>query len=862
MRLFCVLLLSLFLTTCQDSPEFPANRFAEKHEPSEQFFLQRSYPDGQFSMKTYTTALQQASKDLQYPTQKSGIGGSWETQGPGNIGGRINAIATHPTNNSIIFLGYSAGGIFKSVNGGEDWYPVFDDKPFTAIGDITFDPVNPDIIYAGTGDPNISGYPFIGNGIYKSTDGGETWINMGLEETRIISRIVVHPFNTNIIYAATMGIPFERNQDRGVYRSLNGGASWEKILFIAPDAGVIDLILDPDEPRTLYAAGWNRIRNNSESSITGSAAKVFRTKDGGDHWEILDNDLPQENTGRIGLALFSPRENRPNDVKKLYALYVGANSNLQAIYSSSNDGDSWTEIPTDESTGLNANALGGFGWFFGQIRVHPNPPGSFNEPQKDLFYLLGVDLWKYENDFWSLATPAWFTYDVHADKHDLVFNKSNHLYLATDGGAYRSFNGSDWHDLENIATTQFYRIAYNPHQPDIYYGGAQDNGTLGGNQDLFADWERIYGSDGFQPVFNPNDPDVFYVETQNGGIAVTSDNGSTYMNGTNGISDGDRRNWDMPYMMNPLKDSELYAGTYRIYKSTAGVVPNWNVVSEDLTDGINDRYHTITTVQCSPLIDELVYVGTSDANVWRSENGGDDWEAIHTDQLPERYVTDIKASPNMDDNVYVSFSGYKDNDFNPHLYRSTNRGNTWENIGGNLPMLSINDIYVLPNRADSVLFVGTDGGVYATLDAGVTWDRVGDNMPIIPVYDLEFNPVQNQLVAGTFARSIMTYPLDSLVRMDEVTSTFTPTAAITEPALKVFPNPVSERMTISFKNNEKNKTAEIVVLNELGQVVYQAEEKKKGIVEMNVDVSSWIPGIYFVKVKVRHQVMNQRIIIL
>lgn len=841
MRLFFSILLCLLISACQKTVEKTENRLTEKHEPSEQFFLQRAYPDQQFSIEAYTNALTKASKELQKPTLKAGMAGSWTTQGPGNIGGRVNAIATHPTDNNIILLGYSVGGIFKTTNGGQDWYPVFDEHPFTAIGDITYDPVNPNIVYAGTGDPNISGYPFIGDGIYKSTDGGETWEHIGLAETRIISRIVINPFNTNILYAATMGLPFERNQHRGVYRSLDGGQSWDNVLFIAPDAGVIDLIISPDEPRTLYAAGWNRIRNNKESIITGSAAKIFRTTDGGDHWDILDNGLPQEDSGRIGLAIAL------NNSQKLYALYVGVDSNLDAIYTSNNGGNNWTPVPT-ESAGLESNVLGGFGWFFGQIRVHPT--------NENRIYVLGVDLWEYQGLDWERATPPWFTYAVHADKHDLVFNRSNHLYLATDGGAYRSFGGDNWIDIENITATQFYRIAYNPHQPDVYFGGAQDNGTTGGNQSLLTNWQRIYGSDGFTPIFHPSDANIFYVETQNGGINVTSDNGESYMNATNGIDFGDRRNWDMPYTMNPFNTDELYAGTYRIYKSVEGVVPVWEAISEDLTDGINDRYHTITSLVCSPVVEDLIYVGTSDANVWRSDNGGETWSALHVEQLPERYVSDVKASPNIENNIYVSYSGYKDNDFLPHLYRSTNRGMTWERIAGNLPLLAINDIYVLPNRADSVLFVGTDGGVYASVDAGNHWDRLGDNMPIIPIYDLDFNPVQNQLIAGTFARGIMTYPLDSLASPSEMTSTFTPTIKVSNPALKIFPNPAIDQVNLHFKNNENNKVAEVVVLNEQGQIVHQTKNNKSGSVEMQLNVSAWRAGTYFVKIKIRHQILS------
>ena len=279
--------------------------YHQKHEPYDYFFLQRSYPDETFDIIAYEKAIKKVSKNISLLKNSSpkNINSSWTIEGPGNIGGRINVVITHPDSSNIMYIGNANGGVFKTIDGGNSWVPVFDEFSFLAIGAIALDPINPDIVYVGTGDPNISGYPFIGDGIYKSIDGGANWTHIGLTEQRIISRIVINPDSPNIIYAAAMGLPFERNNDRGLYRTTDGGDTWEQILFISDEAGIIDLVMDPYNSQVLYAAGWNRIRNNSESVVYGQAAKIYKTNDGGDTWDTLSNGLPTEDMSRIGLCV-------------------------------------------------------------------------------------------------------------------------------------------------------------------------------------------------------------------------------------------------------------------------------------------------------------------------------------------------------------------------------------------------------------------------------------------------------------------------------------------------------------------------------------------------------------------------------
>jgi photosystem II stability/assembly factor-like uncharacterized protein len=854
-----VVLLVLIFSNCKNEDHSKTvinNRLEAKHGPSDYFFTQRAYPDKTLDIEAYEAALFTA---MQEAAQKDGTGfnDEWTTQGPGNIGARVNAIALHPTNEDIIFAGFSHGGLWKTSNGGSEWLPVFDEQPYLAISAIAFDPSNPAHIWVGTGDENISGYPFIGDGIYKSEDGGETWTHKGLTAQRIVTSIIVDPTDNNRIYAATMGIPFERNNDRGLYRTTDGGDNWEQILFVSDQAGIIDMVIDPFDAQTIYASGWDRIRNNGESLIAGPGAKIYKTTDGGDNWAMLEGGLPTEDLGRTGLAI---SQVTPGLV---YAMYVGTNSQLFSIMKTTDGGDTWNPIPTSEDENfLSSSALGGFGWYFGKVRVNPT--------NDDDIFLLGVDLWRTLDggQNWFQSAPPWWQYDVHADKHDLQFSQSGFAYLGTDGGMYRSnATGDGWDDIENIPTTQFYRVAYNPHNPDFYYGGAQDNGTTGGNMETINEWERIFGGDGFQAIFHPFTPDIFYVETQNGNISMTQDGGQSYDPADEGIDFSDRRNWDMPYIMDPTNVANFYAGTYRVYKSTAGVVPFYEPISDILTDTVGPapdagRYHTITTINKSAINDQILYVGTTDGNVWNTLDDGGSWNEI-TNDLPNRYVTDVKASPTFENGVYVSHSGYKDGEDIPHLHYSTDNGNTWTNLSANLPQLAINDIYILPNHQDSIIFVGTDGGVYATLDSGENWERMGSNMPFIPIYDLEYNPVKNEIFAGTFARSIMSYSIDSLLFVepqDTVIINTNEVFAKAKPTLKIYPSPAVDDISIAFYNSEFGKQSELVILDVSGKVVLQKTFQQDGEVVEQMNVSELISGTYFVKVKTRHTIRSGQFI--
>ncbi|MDF1694806.1 MAG: T9SS type A sorting domain-containing protein [Saprospiraceae bacterium] len=807
-RLILSLLFTSFLfTACQEKPIPPIieaktsfeKRMEEKFYPEEGHMMAKNYPETKFAYKAYQKALADVKKQMDASSSRNG---SWVNEGPGNIGGRINTIAMNPTDKSEMMVGFGYGGVFKTTNAGEEWYPVFDNEDITTISDVKYDPNDGEVVYVGTGDLNISGFAKNGRGIFKSVDGGESWNRAGLEDAGVIAEVGISKANSDIVYAASMGIPFVRTADRGLYKSINGGDDWEQVLYLNDSTGIIDIEVHPADPNIVYAASWTRIRNNEESILEGDQVGIFKTTDGGANWTRLGNGLPEGKLIRPGLAMY---EGNPDVV---YSIFVHDNMDtlcnsgyhMEGIYKTSDAGESWTEVPTAEETGLPCNVLGGFGWYFGKIRVSP-----FDE---DIIYVLGVDMYdtKDGGQTWNRSTPPWWSYDVHADKHDLMFDGTD-MYLTTDGGAYKgNVFTEEWEDIENIISTQFYRVAVSPHDVGSYFGGAQDNGTTGGNESFVNDWPRIFGGDGFQMVFHPTNPLIYYVETQRGNIRVTFDGGENYENGSAGLTGS--RNWDMQYIMSKVDPSLLYTGTNRMFRSfVIDGQPDWQSISGDLTDTL-DTYgieHNITTLDESPVNENILYCGLSDGFVWRSLNFGTTWEQIN-DGLPRRYISDIKASLYDENTVYLTIQGYKDNDNTPYIYKSTNNGDDWVSINGNLPQIAINDILILPgDPEENTIFVGTDGGVFFTQNGGETWDRLGNNMPIFPTFDLAVTP-DNLLVAGSFARGIFTFDLSQLdqTSVEEVEL---------NNSLKIYPSVTDSYLTVEDENASKQMKVRIFSLD-------------------------------------------------
>jgi photosystem II stability/assembly factor-like uncharacterized protein len=721
-------------------------------KPIENYFLIKQFFNDEYTTKKYIESLNNISITPNLRSVPKGFDENWILRGPNKIGARVNVIKPDPKNNQIVYLGFSSGGLWKTLDGGQTWNAIFDNFPWLAIADVNIDPINSKIIYVATGDPNISGYPFVGDGVYKSVDGGQTWKNIGPAGTQVISKILINPVNTYILYASSMGLPFQRDKQRGIYKSINGGITWEKIWHVADDTGIIDIILDPFNANVIYAASWPRVRNNRESLLSGVNASIFKSVDGGNSWIKSDNGLKFGPKGRIGLVASKLTPNL------LFSIVIGENNEWEGFYKSVNGGTTWVNLLTNKgSNSLPDNAMGGFGWYFGKIEINP-------KNDQDLF-ILGVDLWRSKDGgaTWFLGAPPWYENNVHADKHDLVFLNETNLLLASDGGVYQSKdNGQSWIDYEEVPATQFYRIASNPHKPDAYYGGAQDHGTLKGENP--QNWVRLYGGDGFQQVFDPNNDNIFYTLTQNGNILVTTNKGLSFIAAMNGIDKSEPVAWDAPLIRSSFNANTLYTGTSRVYKNTEGANAYWKAISNDLTDGniYGARFHNITTIHESTKLSALVYAGTSDANCWRYDPETNIWTNI-SNGLPQRYITSVQASPTFTDNVYVTLSGYKDNDWQSHIFLSKEKGDKWRSIKGDLPYISINDLVIIPNHSDSLLFIATDAGVYGSINGGLNWHKLGKNLPMVAVYDLHYVPEKMELIAGTFGRSIHTYKLTTLL---------------------------------------------------------------------------------------------------
>jgi len=787
MRLFlslCLFVLLLGVFTHSAPPDY-LSVLDRKSQPYDLFAAQRAYPDQVFDWRGWQKTLQQLrKKELSELTDITKNGSTfsrkeqsvnaicagnstlWTLQGPGNVAGRCNTLAVQPGNENVVLAGFAAGGIFKSADGAVTWHPVFDDYMELAIGDITFAPSDPNIVYAGTGDPNIPSIVFNGDGLYKSTDAGETWKYAGLSEVGIISKVVVHPSNPQIIWVAAMGNPYIRTQERGIYKSTDGGATWQHTLFVSPQAGASALVMNPQNPNILYAGFWERLRNNREAILYGMDAGVWKSTDAGMTWSKLSGGLPTGKMGRTGLTI---SQQNPN---KVFVVFVDTLSKLGGIFRTTDGGQNWSPV---NLAGV-SQAYASFGWYFGKLSLNP-------ANDEDL-YLHAVLLWQKaaNNNAWQ--PPA----GGHADSHDLVFTPSGRRYWANDGGVARNDPGQlGWPKSKNLPTTQIYRTNFNPLMPNQYFVGAQDNGIHRGNATGFNNWTSLFSADGFRSLFHPTDPNTYWLETQDGAINKTTDGGQTWSFTPKCFGTNDRCNWDMPLFQSTFNPLKFYAATHRVYFNVED--GGWGPISNDLTDGniFGERFHNISALNESPLQSGQLYAGTSDGNVWRNNPASASWANI-TAGLPDRYVTSVHGSPTVPQRLFVTHSGYRDNENIPHIHRSDNSGQTWTNISGNLPPIPVNDLWIMPARADSVLFAATDGGVYFTTNSGVKWTRLGIGIPYIPVFDLEHNPVRKELLAATFARGLYTFPLDSIfVQRAPVQVKITGTAGAANTTIRVYP---------------------------------------------------------------------------
>jgi len=843
--LFFSLLISIVLLSSFFLFREGRNENEKNDEPSDWFVMQRAFPYGKVDYTAYRTAVQQKATMNDPSSLRDYL--QWQPAGPVNIGGRVQDIEMDPNNTNVIYVGSASGGVFKSTDGGTNWTPIFDGEPSLSIGDIAIAPSDPSIVYVGTGEPNCGGgsVTYDGAGIFKSIDSGATWNYVGLDSTRNTGRIVIDPTNSDRVFAATMGDLFANDSHRGVYRSIDGGQTWDQVLFVNDSTGAVDLAINPQHPDTIYAVTWQRVRRFTYEAYYGPGCGIWRSYDGGDTWTQLTSGLPSSDNGRIGIDI---SQSNPS---VLYAVYTqGSTAGFKGVYKTTNGGDSWSET--------NDGAMNGdfetYGWWFSRIKIDPTSSNTV--------FFIGFDLYKTTNggNSWSFASGS-----NHVDNHTVYIHPQNHqlVYCGNDGGLYKSTNGgSSWSHFTNIPDNQFYSAEIDNSDPTNLYGGAQDNGvnrTLTGNVD---DWSSIIGGDGFYIIVDPTNNNYQYGESQYGAL-VKSSNGGNFFNGaTNGISFSDRFNWNAPIAFNPQNPKSLYFGSQKVYKSVnrAG---HWNAISGDLSNGYSNSlvtYATVVTIAASPVDSNIIWAGTDDGNVWVTQNNGGNWTKV-SDSLPDRWVTRVVCDPHDSNTAYVTLSGYKYYDNMTHVYRTTDLGATWTSIGGTMPDVPCNDLIVDPDY-DSTLYLATDVGVFYTTNLGTTWFSLGYDLPTVPVDDLVFHEPTRKLVAGTYGRSM--YSLDL--------SVFTHATAIEEHSfdVSVFPTLVDENLTVNIFSSKSNNKVSFSLIDVNGNLEWNSAQKNLHLGENSFNLSlnemnlkkNGTNGIFFLNIKSGNQIVTKKIIVM
>ncbi|MBI5058678.1 glycosyl hydrolase [candidate division KSB1 bacterium] len=709
--------------------------------PSDWFLQQRTWPRGELNRPAIEQARAQA-----LGLQRRGVrtlDDSWTFAGPTNVGGRVTALAVHPSAPDTVYAGAAIGGVLKSTNGGLNWTTVFEEDFALSIGALAVDPQHATWVWVGTGEANASGDSYGGNGVYLSQDGGRTWQHKGLEATRHIGKLAVDPANSNRVFVAAAGENVGTNPERGVYRTTDGGTSWERVLYLTDSTACIDVAVNPVHADTVYAVMWERVRRPWNRQAGGLTSGIWRSTNGGDTWSELITGLPHTTTvGRGGIAV------SPVNPQRLYAVYANDPGSILGTYRSDNAGNSWTTVANPSGSFYST-----FGWYFGQVWAHPT--------NQNTVFVQGVQMFRSTNSGSSWTTRFG---DAHVDHHALWINpaNANTMIDGHDGGINVSTNGGTSSTMSvDLPITQFYAITSDPQLPQRLYGGTQDNSTPRTLTGAVNDWDVLYGGDGFYCLVDPRDSDVIYAESQYGGLSKSLDGGLSW-DYLGSDFDLDRINWNMPVVMSAQDPDVLYVGTYRVWKSVNGGL-TWTAISGDLTGGPGPGglvFGTVTTISASPADAQVVYAGTDDARVWVTTNGGGAWTNISAG-LPQLWCTRVAAHPDSGGVVYVTFSGYKYEDYLPHVLRSGDYGGTWADVGAGLPEGPVNDVIVDPDFPNYV-YVATDFGIYYTPNWGAEWLPVGTGLPTSSVYDLELTTgTPRYLVAGTHGRSMWRHPVPS-----------------------------------------------------------------------------------------------------
>ncbi len=691
--------------------------------------------------------------------------------GPALMSGRIADVVIHPTDKSTWYVAVGSGNVWKTTNAGTTWDPIFDKQDSYSIGCITLDPNRPDTVWLGTGE-NVGGrHVGYGDGIYRSLDGGKNWENLGLAESEHIGMIRIDPRDSNVIYVAAQGPLWSAGGDRGLYKSEDGGKTWNKILGGGEYTGVNEVHMDPRDPDVLYASTHQRVRTVAALMNGGPESGIHKSTDGGKTWRELSRGLPEENMGKIGLAI-SPQ--RPDVI---YAT-IELERRSGGFWRSEDGGETW-EKRNDYVSGATGPH------YYQEIFASPH---AFDRV--------------YQADVWMRVTnDGGETFDrlehdhMHPDHHALAFDADdpNYLLVGSDGGLYETWDlGATWKFIANLPVTQFYKVAVDYDTPFYnVYGGTQDNNTQGGPSRTDnthgirnSDWFITLGGDGHQPAVDPTNPDIVYSQWQQGNLSrYDRKSGETVYIQPQPEADEpwDRFNWDAPIYISAHDPKRLYFASQRLWRSDDRG-DSWKAVSGDLSRGLDrfklpmmgrvwswdspwdtyamSKFGTITSIAESPLNEKLLYVGTDDGLVQVSEDGGASWRRIgKLPGVPDYFfVNDIKADLHDENTVYVVVDNHKAGDLRPFILKSTNRGRSWRSISGDLGERHLVWRLVQDHVNPSLLFAGTEFGVFFSIDGGRRWIKLDGGAPNIPFRDLAIQKRENDLVGATFGRGF--YILD------------------------------------------------------------------------------------------------------
>ncbi len=704
-------------------------------------------------------------------TTFSGI--KFRSIGPAFMSGRIADIAIHPVFENTWYVAVGSGGVWKTENAGTTWTPIFDHQTTYSTGCVTIDPSNPHTIWVGTGE-NVGGrHVGFGDGIYKSEDDGKTWKNMGLKNSEHISKVIVHPENSDVVWVAAQGPLWSKGGERGLYMTSDGGENWQKVLGDNEWTGVTDIVIDPRNPDWIYAATWQRHRTVAAYMGGGPGSGLHRSTDGGKSWTRLKSGLPSSNMGKIGLAI------SPQKPDILYAA-IELDRRSGGVYKSTNKGMSWEKM-SDAVSGATGPH------YYQELYASPH--------HFDRLYL--VDVRMQISDDGGKTFYRMKEEHKHSDNHAIAFKKSdpNYLLVGTDGGIYESFDLTEnWRFISNLPITQYYKVAVDDATPFYnIYGGTQDNNTHGGPSRTTnvhgirnADWFITLFGDGHQPATEPGNPDIIYSEWQQGNLTrVDRTTGEIVYIKPQPEADEDyeRYNWDAPILVSPHDPKRLYFASQRVWRSD-NRGDSWTAISGDLSKNQNrlalpimgrtqswdepwdmwamSNYNTITSLAESPKKEGLIYAGTDDGLIQVTENGGQNWRKIAANTLPgvptTAFVNDVKADLFDENTAYVALDNHKYGDYKPYLFKTTDKGKSWRSISANLPVKTLVWRIVQDHVQPGLLFAATEFGIYFTIDGGGKWMKLKGNVPTISFRDLAIQRRENDLVAASFGRGF--YVLD------------------------------------------------------------------------------------------------------